>query len=270
MSPCLTPLLIDISSDRVSLKLTLAFIPLWREWIRPTNLSGQPNFSNIFHRVDLLTVSKAFDKSMKIRYNASFCSLHFSCNCRALKIISTMPRLARKPHCDSGRIPLTIVRTNLFKIILENNFPTIVGRDMPLKLLQSDFEPFSPKDTSIASLQSWGTSFSYTLWMTCSRRSIIFSPPFFRISAVMPVRYNVHTIASWYLLVVSRWHHLLISGEPKLITAAHRALWLFGRKISSFCCLLQIVLFLPSWATIGFVFRAYAFVPLLKNPCMFL
>ena len=32
-----------------------------------------------------------------------------------IKIISTVPRLARKPHCDSGRIPLTIVRTNLFK-----------------------------------------------------------------------------------------------------------------------------------------------------------
>ena len=58
MSPCLTPLLIDISSDRVPLKLTLAFIPLWRERIRPTNLLGKPNFSNIFQRVDLLTVSK--------------------------------------------------------------------------------------------------------------------------------------------------------------------------------------------------------------------
>ena len=186
MSPCLTPLLIDISSDRVPLKLTLAFIPLWRKRIRPTNLSGQPNFSNIFQRVDMLTVSKAFDKSMKHWYNRIFCSLHFSCNCRALKIISTVPRLARKPHCDSGRIPLTIVRTNLFKIILENNFPTIDSRDMLPKLQQSDFEPILYKDTAIASLQSWGTSLSHTLWMTCSWRSIIFSPPFFRISAVMP------------------------------------------------------------------------------------
>ena len=185
MSPCLTPLLIDISSDRVLLKLTLAFIPLWRVWIRPTNLSGQPNFSNIFQRVDLFTVSKAFDKSMKHWYNGRFCSLHFY-NCRALKIISTVPRLARKLDCDSGRIPLTIVWTNLFKIILENNFPTIDSRDMPLKLRRSDFKPFLYKDTSIASLQSWGTSLSHTLWMTCSRRSIIFSPPFFRISAVMP------------------------------------------------------------------------------------
>ena len=48
----------------------------------------------------------------------------------------------KKPHCDSGRIPLTILQTNLFKIILENNFPTTDSRDMPLKLLQSDFEPF--------------------------------------------------------------------------------------------------------------------------------
>ena len=157
MSPCLTPLLIDISSDRVPLKLTLAFIPLWRERIRPTNLSVQPNFSKFFQRVDLFTVSKIFDKSMKHWYNGRFCSLPF-CNCRALKIISTVPRLAQKPHCDSGRIPLTIVQTNLFKIILENNFPTIDSRDMPLKLLQSDFEPFLYKDTSIASLQSWDTS----------------------------------------------------------------------------------------------------------------
>ena len=170
MSPCLTPLLIDISSDRVLLKLTLAFIPLWRERIRPTNLSGKPNFSKIFQRVDLFTVSKAFDKSMKHWYNGRFCYLHFSCNCQTLKIISTVPGLARKPHCDSNRIPLTIVQTNLFKIILENNFPTINSRDMPLKLLQSDFEPFLYKDTNIASLQSWGTSLSHTLLMTCSRR----------------------------------------------------------------------------------------------------
>ena len=88
MSPCLTPLFIDISSDRVLLKLTLAFIPLWRERIRPTNLSGQPNFGEIFQKVDLLTVLKAFDKSMKHLYNGRFCSLHFSCNCQALKIIS--------------------------------------------------------------------------------------------------------------------------------------------------------------------------------------
>ena len=122
---------------------------------------------------------------MKHWYNGRFCSLHFSCNCRALTILSTVPRLARKPHCDYGRIPLTIVRTNLFKIILENNFPTIDSRDMPLKLLQSDFEPFLYKDTSIAYLQSWGTSLSHTLWMICFWWSIIFSPPFFRISAVM-------------------------------------------------------------------------------------
>ena len=113
----------------------------------------------------MITITqRAFDKSMKHWYNGRFCSLHFSWNCRALKIISTVPRLARKPHCDSGRIPLTIVRTNLFKSILENNFPTIDSRDLPLKLLQSDFKPFLYKDTSIASLQSWGTSLSpYTL-----------------------------------------------------------------------------------------------------------
>ena len=186
MSPCLTPLLIDISSDRVPLKLTLAFIPLWKERIRPTNLSGQPNFRNIFQGVDLLAVSKAFDKSIKHWCNGRFYSLLFSCNCQALKIIFTVPRLALKPHCDSGRIPLTIVRNNLLKIILENIFPTIDSRDMPLKLLRSDFEPFLYKDTSITSLKSWGTSFSHTLWISCSRRSIIFSPPFFRIPAVMP------------------------------------------------------------------------------------
>ena len=90
---------------------------------------------------------------MNYWYNGRFCSLHLF-NCRALKIISTVPRLERKLNCDSGRIPLTIVRTNLFKIILENNFPTIDSRDMPLKLLQSDFEPFLYKDTSIASLLS--------------------------------------------------------------------------------------------------------------------
>ena len=80
--------------------------------------------------------------------------MHFSCNCQALKILSTVPRLARKAHCDFGRIPLTIMQTNLFKIILENNFPTIDSRDMPLKLLPSDFEPFLYKDTGITSLQS--------------------------------------------------------------------------------------------------------------------
>ena len=102
---------------------------------------------------DLLTVSKAFDKSMKHWYNGKFCSLHFCCNCRALKIISTVPRLARKPHWDFGRIPLTIVRTNLFKIILENNFPTIDSRDTPLKLLQSDFEPFLYKVSHHSSVE---------------------------------------------------------------------------------------------------------------------
>ena len=101
MSPCLTPLLIDISSDRVPLKLTLAFIPLWRERIRPTNLSGQPNFSNIFQRVNLLTVSKAFDKSMKHWYNGRFCS-YTSAIAERWK---SYPRChgLHENRCDSGR-----------------------------------------------------------------------------------------------------------------------------------------------------------------------
>ncbi len=41
------------------------------------NLFGQPNFSMIFHKPSVLTVSKAFVRSMKVTKRSLCCSCHF-------------------------------------------------------------------------------------------------------------------------------------------------------------------------------------------------
>ena len=45
---------------------------------------------------------------------------------------------------------------NQFKIIPEKTFPTLDSKDIPLKFLQSNYDPFLCSDTSIPFLQSWG------------------------------------------------------------------------------------------------------------------
>ena len=105
-------------------------------------------------------------------YNGRFCFLHFSCSCRALKIMSTVPQLTGKLHCNLEGMLLTIAPINLFKIIREKIFPTLDIKNKPLKILQSDFDTFLCSNLNIASLQSWGASLSYTSWMTCTKRLI--------------------------------------------------------------------------------------------------
>ena len=78
------------------------------------NSEGQPRRTRIFHNSSQLTVSKALVKSMKAAYKPMFCSLHFSCICFSMKIMSTVPLLDLNPHLLSGKFSCAIVGMSLF------------------------------------------------------------------------------------------------------------------------------------------------------------
>ena len=57
---------------------TLTIMPSWNCRTVVMNLLGQQNFSFVFHKPSLLTVSKALVKSAKVTRRSLFCSWHFS------------------------------------------------------------------------------------------------------------------------------------------------------------------------------------------------
>jgi len=57
---------------------TLTVMPSWNCRTVVMNSLGQPNFSFVFHKPSLLTVSKALVKSAKVTKRSLFCSWHFS------------------------------------------------------------------------------------------------------------------------------------------------------------------------------------------------
>ena len=72
---------------------------------------------------------------MKAVYKGTFCPLHFSCSCRAEKIISVIQRLDLNPHWDSGYTLSASFcrrgRTTLAKALpatpRRENFPVVVA-----------------------------------------------------------------------------------------------------------------------------------------------
>jgi len=72
----------------------------------------------------------------RMLYNSTFCSLDFSWNCLAAKIIWIDPRCFLKPHWLSGNRLLWRCDTSRFKRILAITFPAMERRDIPLLLSQ--------------------------------------------------------------------------------------------------------------------------------------
>ena len=66
------------------------------------NFKGQPGPARIFHSPLWLTVSKVLVRSTKAAYRPMFCSVHFSCICLSMKILSMVSLLDLNPHWLSG------------------------------------------------------------------------------------------------------------------------------------------------------------------------
>ena len=92
---------------------------------------GQPRHARIFHGPSQLTVSKALVRSTKAACRPSFCSLHFSCICLSMKIMSAVPQLDVSPHSLSGVFFCAIVEMNLFSKTQANMLPGMESRVMP-------------------------------------------------------------------------------------------------------------------------------------------
>ena len=72
-------------------------------------LGGQSRCARMLHNPPRLTVLKALVRSTKAAYRPMFCSLHFSCICLCIKIMSTVPLLDLSPHRLSGVSSCNIV-----------------------------------------------------------------------------------------------------------------------------------------------------------------
>ena len=77
--PCLTPKEMLKGSDVSPSESTCPVMSSWNWRIRFTNLVGHPSLDRITQRASLLTVSKAFVRSMKTATRSIFCSMNFSC-----------------------------------------------------------------------------------------------------------------------------------------------------------------------------------------------
>ena len=74
--PCLTPLEMLKGSDASPSESTCPVMSSWNWRIRFTNLVGHPRLDRIIQRASLLTVSKAFVRSMKTATRSISCSMH--------------------------------------------------------------------------------------------------------------------------------------------------------------------------------------------------
>ena len=96
--PCLNPFLKVISSMVPPLTLTTAIISSWHNLISDTITGGTPYLFNTCHKISLDTESYALMRSTNNGNRDSSCSLLFSSNCLAGKIISTHSLPLWKPH----------------------------------------------------------------------------------------------------------------------------------------------------------------------------
>ena len=103
--PCFAPFVIRKASDSSLSSRNLTIMQSWNCWTIVMDLLRQPEFSIIFHKPSLLTVSKALVRSTKVTKWWLFCLWHFSWNGRAVNIMSAVPHSERKPHWFSGRSP---------------------------------------------------------------------------------------------------------------------------------------------------------------------
>lgn len=59
------------------------------------DFSGPPHFDRVFQRTWWFTEPKALVRS---RYNSFCCTLHFTCNSQAVKVMSAVPQAGQDPH----------------------------------------------------------------------------------------------------------------------------------------------------------------------------
>jgi len=103
--PCFVPFDTPNSGERSPFSITDALIPSWNDRMMSTRASGQPILLRIAHRPGRCTESNALERSIKTAYRSCLCSVHFSCSCRNVKVMSAVPRPDRNPHWLSGRMP---------------------------------------------------------------------------------------------------------------------------------------------------------------------
>ena len=101
--PCLTLLKMLKGSDALPSESTCPVMSSWNWRIRFTSLIGHLSLDRITQRASLLTLSKAFVRSMKTATRSKFSSMNFSCTWRTEKIMSVVLRFGRNPHWASCR-----------------------------------------------------------------------------------------------------------------------------------------------------------------------
>ena len=129
--PCLTPLEMLKGSDASPSEITCPVMSSWNWRIRFTNLVGHPSLDRITQRASLLTVSKAFIRSMKTAMRSIFCLMHFSCTLRVEKIMSVVLRFGRNPHFASGRFSSEMLVMRRLRMTRARIFPATDRREMP-------------------------------------------------------------------------------------------------------------------------------------------
>ena len=125
--PCLTPLEMLKGSDASPSESTCPVMSSWNWRIRFMNLVGHISLDRITQRVSLLTVSKAFVRSMKTATR----SMHFSCTWCTEKIMSVVLRFGRNPHWASCRFSSEMLVMRRLRMTRARIFPAMGRREMP-------------------------------------------------------------------------------------------------------------------------------------------
>ena len=128
---CLTPFVTANVSETSPPFLTFTIIPVCSLAIMVVNFSGHPYFLSSSHSPVPSTVLNAFVKSTKTTYIGRSCSMHFSWSCRRQKIMSTVLRLDRNPHCVSAITSVVMWLDSLFSRIRAKILPAAEKIDIP-------------------------------------------------------------------------------------------------------------------------------------------
>ena len=119
-------------------------MPSWKDLTMLTNLSGHPIFFRILQWPSLWTESKALVRSMKVMYISWCCLRHFSKIWRAAKIMSVVPRPARKSHWLPDRITPVYWTCNDSRLSTTRAiiWPAMESSEIPRWLSQQALFPF--------------------------------------------------------------------------------------------------------------------------------
>jgi len=136
--------------------------------------------------VSLCTLSKAFLKSMKLRYTDFFRACTFSIIWRSAKTCSQQERLLGNPAC-SWRRSLSTASLILLRMMLFSTFPAVDSSAIPLQFLHTVLSPFFGRGTRMLSLQSDGIFSASHAWLQSACRLFVAAlPPAFSNSACSP------------------------------------------------------------------------------------